>query len=110
MKIAVASKSGINVDQHFGHADRFLIYELNQHEAVKIETVEVGKYCSFDLEHPFRHRQFAAIITALKDCQIVVTAMIGDYPLAELRKAGLFHLTASGPINDALQVAARGRI
>lgn len=110
MKVAVASKSGKDVDQHFGHAERFLIYEVNENETIESGEVAVEKYCSFDPEHPFRHRQFAAIITALRECQVVVTAMIGDYPLGELRKAGLFHLTANGPICEALQVAAHGRI
>lgn len=110
MKIAVASKSGREVDQHFGHAERFIIYEVNAIETVARGEVSVEKYCSYDPEHPFRHRQFTAIIMALRECQVVVTAMIGDYPLAELRKAGLFHLTATGPIGDALQIAARGRL
>jgi len=105
MRIAVASKSGTEVDQHFGHAERFLLYEFDQGQAVAAGEVVVEKYCSYDADHPFRHRQFDAIIAALQGCRVVITAMIGEYPLAELEKAGLKHLTASGPISAALHTA-----
>ncbi|MDO9080002.1 MAG: NifB/NifX family molybdenum-iron cluster-binding protein [Desulfuromonadales bacterium] len=105
MRIAVASKSGSEVDQHFGHAERFLLYDYNRGTPVALGEVAVEKYCSYDPEHPFRHRQFDAIVAALAGCRVVVTAMIGEYPLAELEKAGLKHVTASGPIAAALQAA-----
>ena len=105
MRIAVASKSGSEVDQHFGHAERFLLYEYNRGNPLPVGEVVVEKYCSYDPEHPFRHRQFDAIVAALQGCRVVITAMIGDYPLAELEKAGLKHVTASGPIAVALQAA-----
>jgi predicted Fe-Mo cluster-binding NifX family protein len=105
MRIAIASKSGTEIDQHFGHAERFFLYEYNQGEPQAVGIVEVEKYCSFDADHPFRTRQFSAIIEALSGCHAVVTAMIGDYPLQELKKAGLHHITASGPIEGALHTA-----
>lgn len=107
MRIAVASKSGIEVDQHFGHAERFLLFEYSRGTTVSAGEVVVEKYCSYDPDHPFRHRQFDAIVAALQGCRVVVTAMIGEYPLAELEKAGLKHVTASGPIEAALQSAHR---
>ncbi len=102
MRIAVASKSGIEVDQHFGHAERFLLYDFKQGKPQAAGMVEVEKYCSFEPDHPFRARQFNAIIAALSGCQAVVTAMIGDYPRQELEKAGLRHITAAGLIEAAL--------
>ena len=105
MRIAVASKSGSEVDQHFGHAERFLLYEFNRGTPVAAGEVVVEKYCTYDPEHPFRHRQFDAIVAALQGCRVVITAMIGEYPLAELEKAGLKHFTATGPIAVALQAA-----
>jgi predicted Fe-Mo cluster-binding NifX family protein len=105
MRIAVASKSGTEVDQHFGHAERFLLYEYHQGQPQAVGTVEVEKYCSYDADHPFRSRQFGAIVAALAGCQAVVTAMIGEYPLQELKKAGLHHVTAAGPIAAALHAA-----
>jgi predicted Fe-Mo cluster-binding NifX family protein len=107
MRIAVASKSGHEVDQHFGHAERFLLYDYNKGKPQAAGMVEVEKYCSYDADHPFRTRQFAAIVAALAGCRAVVTAMIGEYPLQELKKAGLRHITANGPIEAALHAAHR---
>ena len=105
MLIAVATKSGSEVDQHFGHAEKFLIYDFNRGQPMKVGEVAVEKYCSFDPDHPLRTDQLNAICEALKDCRAVVTAQIGDYPRAELEKAGLVHVAADGPIVPALQVA-----
>lgn len=107
MRIAVASKSGTLVDQHFGHAERFLIYDFNQGQPHQVDEVQVEKYCSYDPDHPFRHRQFDAIVAALAGCKVVVTAMIGDYPRQELERAGLRHHVAEGPIEAALHDAHR---
>ena len=76
MLIAVTSKTGTEIDQHFGHAEKFRIYKYRKGDPVQVSEVEVEKYCSFDPDHPFRHRQFDGIAEALKDCKAVLTAMI----------------------------------
>ncbi len=105
MLIAVASKSGTEVDQHFGHAERFLVYDYNQGNPVSVKEVQVEKYCSFNPDNPFRHSQFGAIAEALKGCKAVVTAMIGELPKQELIKVGIESIVAEGPIEDALHAA-----
>ena len=105
MLIAVASKSGKEVDQHFGHAESFKIFKYRKGDPVLISEVEVKKYCSFDPEHPFRHAQLNAIAEALKECKAVVTAMIGELPKQEMEKLGFKVISASGPIEPALKLA-----
>ncbi|MGE4343035.1 MAG: NifB/NifX family molybdenum-iron cluster-binding protein [Geoalkalibacter sp.] len=105
MLIAVTSKSGNEVDQHFGHAERFLIYDYDGGNPEPLQEVKVEKYCSFDSDHPFRHRQFDAIVMALKDCHAVVTVMIGELPKQELQKVGITPIVSSGPISAALKKA-----
>jgi predicted Fe-Mo cluster-binding NifX family protein len=105
MRIAVASRSGIDVDQHFGHAERFLIYDFNQGRPEVLEEVKVKKYCSFDPDHPFRQRQFDAIMASFAGCKAVISAQIGEYPRQELEKAGMMHFAATGPIEAALRLA-----
>jgi len=105
MLIAVASKNGTEVDQHFGHAERFLIYDFKKGNPRQVKEVQVEKYCSFDPDHPFRHEQFNAIVAALDGCRAVVTAQIGELPKQELQKAGVVAVNASGPIIPALQAA-----
>ncbi len=105
MLIAVASKYGTEVDQHFGHAERFHIYKYRSHHPELIKTVEVDKYCSFDPDHPFRHPQFEAIVKALGDCRALAVSMIGDLPKQELQKAGITPVVTSGSIETALKLA-----
>ena len=105
MLIAVATKSGTEVDQHFGHAESFKIFKYRKGDPVQVKEVEVEKYCSFDPDHPFRHRQFDGIIEALKDCKAVVTAMIGELPRQELEKHGFKVISMQGPLEPALKMA-----
>lgn len=105
MIIAVTTKSGTEVDQHFGHAERFLIYDYGGGSPEPVKEVVVEKYCSYDPDHPFRHPQFKAIVKALEGCKAVVTEMIGELPKQELQKAGLTPIVTSGPIIDALKLA-----
>jgi len=105
MIIAVASKTGSEVDQHFGHAERFLIYDCGQGRPQLLREVAVEKYCSYDPDHPFRHAQFNAIAGALEGCKAVLTAMIGELPKQELEKLGIVALLGEGPIEAALLAA-----
>jgi len=105
MLIAVASKTGTEIDQHFGHAETFRIFKYRKGSPEQVAAVEVEKYCSFDPEHPFRHAQFDAITSALKDCRAVVTAMIGELPKQELEKLGFKVISTEGPIEPALKLA-----
>lgn len=105
MLIAVASKSGTEVDQHFGHAERFLIYDCAAGKAQLVREVSVAKYCSYDPQHAFRQPQFQAIVAALAGCKAVVTVMIGDYPRQQLERAGMIHINAAGPIEPAVLTA-----
>ncbi len=109
MRIAVASKSGTEVDQHFGHAERFLLYECADGVPNLVGDVKVEKYCSFDVDHPFREKQFGAIVDALRGCSAVVMAMVGELPRQELKKAGIEPVTADGPI-DPVVLRVHGRL
>lgn len=105
MLIAVASKTGTEVDQHFGHAEAFRIFKYRKGDPVQVDQVQVEKYCSFDPDHPFRHAQLHGIVAALKECKAVVVAMIGELPKQELEKNGFKVLSMTGPIGPALKVA-----
>ena len=105
MLIAVASKTGTEVDQHFGHAERFLIYDYSGGKPQQVKEVAVDKYCSYDPDHPFRHPQFDAIVAALAGCKVVLTEMIGELPKQELLKVGITPVVTSGAIAAALKLA-----
>jgi predicted Fe-Mo cluster-binding NifX family protein len=102
MLIAVTSKDGKDIDQHFGHAERFLIYEVNSGEAKLVDEKQVERYCSFDPEHPLRGHLLRSIGEALQGCRAVVTAQMGDHPKGELENLGIEPFIASGPIKPTL--------
>lgn len=105
MLIAVASKSGTEIDQHFGKAEQFLIYDYGSGNPEPLKTVVVEKYCTSDPNHRYHESRFGAIASALEGCEVVLTEMIGDLPKRELLKAGIMPLTATGPIHEALKQA-----
>lgn len=105
MLIAVTSKSGSKVDQHFGHAERFLIYDYAGGTPQPLKEVAVEKYCSNDPNHSFHEPRFAAITGLLDGCKALVTEMIGELPRQELEKVGITPIITTGSIADALKLA-----
>jgi len=102
MLIAVASKDGKEINQHFGHAERFLIYDVLDGDARLVDEKKVERYCSFDPQHPLRGHVLREIAEALAGCRAVVSAQIGEHPQGELERLGIEAFTASGPIKSTL--------
>jgi predicted Fe-Mo cluster-binding NifX family protein len=102
MLIAVASKDGKEVDQHFGHAERFLIFEVEGNRVEMVEERQVERYCRFDPEHPMRGHTLKGTADALKGCRAVVCAMIGEAPKIELERIGVEPFAVEGEITTAL--------
>ncbi len=100
MKIAVATTDGSRVDQHFGKADRFLIYELTASGLSFIEERNVRRLSENDPDHPFNEEVFFKIAEALDGCQKIYAARIGDNPAKELKKTGIEPVVYEGPIEE----------
>ena len=78
MKVAFTSKTGEMIDQHFGMAESFAVWELGPDEAFPLETLEV-KGVDSDEED-----KIAARVALLSDCAIVYTMQIGGPAAAKL--------------------------
>jgi predicted Fe-Mo cluster-binding NifX family protein len=107
MLIAVATKDGREINQHFGHAERFLIYAVEDGDAKLVDEKQVERYCSFDPEHPLRGHVLKSIADALVGCRAVVSAQIGEHPRGELEKLGVEPFVISGPIKLTLVELAK---
>lgn len=98
-RIAVVSTNGISVDEHFGRADHFWIYDFGQVMALaekrKTETWSVG-----DPNHRFDPEKFARVSALLKDCSRIYVTRIGDVPAAKLKEIGVEPVVYSGKIAD----------
>ena len=107
MLIAVASKDGKEIDQHFGHAERFLIYDVEGSEATLVDEKKVERYCSYDAEHPLRGNLLDNIAEALAGCRAVLCAQIGQGPQMEMERRGIDTFVVEGPIRPTLVELAK---
>ena len=107
MLIAVASKDGREINQHFGHADRFLIFEVEGAEARLVDEKKVERYCTCDTDHSARAHILQAIADALGGCRAVVCAQIGQGPQTEMERIGVDAYVADGPIKPTLVEIAK---
>jgi predicted Fe-Mo cluster-binding NifX family protein len=107
MLFAVASKDGKEINQHFGHVERFLIYEVEGDQVQFVEERQVEKYCRFDPEHPMRSHTLKDTADALVGCRAVVCSMIGEAPKIELERIGVEPVVGEGEITAALIDLAR---
>ena len=100
MVIAVVSKDGVHVDDHFGRAERFLIYDVEGDKQTLLRVENVTKLSEDDPTHTFNEDKFGPLLKALEGCERVFCTKIGDKPAEELGKAGIEPVIYSGPIVD----------
>lgn len=81
--VAVASKDGGTVDQHFGQIDELHVYEMDPGGARLVERRNVDDY----VDESDNRRE--ATIRALKGCMALFVAKIGDTPREQLRAANV---------------------
>jgi nitrogen fixation protein NifB len=99
-RVAIATRSGGLVDQHFGHAREFLVYDVAPSGARLVGRRVVERYCAGgDGDDDV----LAAALRALADCRAVLVAKIGHCPRGQLAAAGIEPITehAFQPIEAA---------
>ncbi|MDY6937787.1 MAG: nitrogenase cofactor biosynthesis protein NifB [Cyanobacteriota bacterium] len=98
--VAVATKGGGLVNQHFGHAKEFMIYEVDANDAKFIGHRKVADYCQGGYGED---AALEGIINTIADCKAVLTAKVGPCPMTKLQNAGLIVVEAY----DAIEAVAR---
>jgi len=84
--VAVATKGSGRINQHFGHASEFQIYELSAQGAKFVGHRRVDHYC----EGGYGEEEvLETVISAINDCAAVFVAKIGRCPKDDLEKAGI---------------------
>ena len=84
--VAVATKGGGRINEHFGHAKEFQVYELSTGGAKFVGHRRVDLYCQGGYGE---EDALETVIRALNDCTAVFVAKIGGCPKADLAKAGI---------------------
>ena len=99
-RIAVATRGGGLVDQHFGHAHELLVYDVDRRGARLVGRRAVERYC---VGGDGDDGALDATLRALAGCRAVLVARIGHCPRGQLAAAGIEPVTeqAFQPIEAA---------
>jgi nitrogen fixation protein NifB len=103
LKIAVASKYGRLVDQHFGHASQFRIYQGDGQEFSLVEIRQVEQYCLGSAECITEENRREAVLEALQDCNAVLTMRIGNQAKERLRHKGVLSVEFCDSVENGLR-------
>jgi hypothetical protein len=98
-RIAVVSTDGRTVDEHFGRADHFLIYDVDD-QMVLVEKRKTETLSDGDPNHLFDTDKFGRISALLKDCCKVYATKIGDIPATKLKALDIEPVIYAGAITD----------
>ena len=110
--MAVATSGGGLINQHFGHASEFLVYEASTSGVRFIGHRRVDQYCVGNDTCGEKESALAGSLRALKGCEAVLCSKIGFEPWGELEAAGIQpngeH--AMEPIEEAVMAVYREMI
>jgi nitrogen fixation protein NifX len=84
LKVAFATSDMKHVDQHFGAAQAFAIYALDQEKACFVEALEFGKLAMDGNEDKLKEK-----IDALKGCIAVYSQAVGASAINQLKARGI---------------------
>jgi predicted Fe-Mo cluster-binding NifX family protein len=100
--VAVATKSGVLVDQHFGQVSEFYIFEYRNGTAQFKERRVVEKYCNGALDCDEKEDKITSILKTISDCIAVVAMRIGESPKSKLKEKGIHVLATYDRIEDSV--------
>lgn len=95
MKIAITTNDGVNVNEHFGKADKFHIYDLADSKLEFIEVRDVDSYCDsssgepVDSNHKYSVDKLSIVYAKISDCVVLYTKQIGEKPQNGLTEMGI---------------------
>jgi nitrogen fixation protein NifB len=84
--IAVATKGSGRVNEHFGHAREFQVYEVSAQGAKFAGHRRVDQYCQGGFGE---EDSLETVVRAIRDCVAVFVAKIGNCPRKGLQAAGI---------------------
>jgi nitrogen fixation protein NifB len=99
-RVAVATKGGGLVDQHFGHATELLVYDVSRSGARLAGRRSTAPSCAGGEGDD---DALAATLRAISDCRAVLVSRIGRCPAGQLAAAGIEAVTGQAfrPIEAA---------
>lgn len=100
-KVAAATSDGFAVNEHFGHAKFFRVYELKEDGYEFIEVRDAVAACQHQLGHDTT--RFDKIIELLSDCDALLVQQIGPGAAEYLIQKNVRVFEVSGSIDAVLR-------
>ena len=100
-KIVVATSDGFEVNEHFGHAKFFRVYDLGESEYTFLEVRDAVAACQHQLGHDTT--RFDKIIELLSDCDAMLVQKIGPGAAEYLIRKNVRVFEVSGSIDAVLK-------
>ncbi len=101
VRIAITSIDNVLVEQHFGAAVRFQVYEIGAGEYRFIEARDTSPSC--DRGETNAARRIHHVLDALSDCTAVLASCIGPCAAQELQARGMRYYITYEYIETALR-------
>ncbi len=94
MKVAFATTDGVNVDEHFGRAGLFAVYELTDKDYRFVEMRKFAEGRDTEIENSkgegqLHEKKVEKKVAKLADCKIIYLTEIGGPSAARLVKKGI---------------------
>lgn len=105
MKVAVASTDGKVVNDHFGRAKAFYIFELEKDRITYIEKRETAPSCPTYTGGEGVPEGSQDAVDTVADCAAVVVAQIGAGAIRRLEKRNITALVLPLVLEEALEAA-----
>jgi predicted Fe-Mo cluster-binding NifX family protein len=99
MRVAVASSDGKFINQHFGHAKQFYIFEEKNEHFRYLELRNGKAFCDAG-EHD--HSDLKNAVSLISDCNYVLAVQAGYGAIDALNQQGISVKMTQGFINDCL--------
>ncbi|MDR3282399.1 MAG: hypothetical protein LBS92_02170 [Candidatus Methanoplasma sp.] len=109
-RVAVASTDGKVVNQHFGHADKFHIFDIDENGFKYVETRAAVPYCAGGSHEDRTAPEVLGLLEALRDCRAVLVSRIGGGAVSMLDSNGIDVIESGGAIEDVLKKISEKKI
>lgn len=104
---AVASKSGMLIDAHFGQVQEFYIYKYSGGKISFVEKRAVEKYCTGADECDDKESKIDRLIGIIEDCHAVLALRIGHSPMKSLIEKGIKVIQTCDGIEEGVKAAVK---
>ena len=104
IRIALASIDGTRIDQHFGSARYWQIYDIDS-EGIWLETRKTTVSCQGHCEGGFEHQ-----LKVLNDCQGLFVSKIGEGAATYLAARGIRVFEAVADVDELIAAIIEGNL